>query len=179
MDPRSVERAREADPDSPQARFLDDQAALADLARTVKTAELTPSEFDGVFLVGGRGAMWDMPEDNNIARLVSEMLAAGRLVGSICHGPAGLLAASTEAGTPAVAGRRLTCFSDEEERVTGGAEVVPFLLETRLRELGAEVEVAGVRAEHAIRDGNLVTGQNPASSQATTKTFLAALHETN
>lgn len=175
MDPRSVERARATERDSPEARFLADDAALEDLAATIPTADLDPDGFDGVYLVGGRGAMWDMPHDEHIGQLVARTLGGNRLVGAICHGPAGLIAADRGASRPLVAGRRLTCFSDEEERVTGAHGVVPFLLESCLRELGAHVEVAGVRAEYVIRDGNLITGQNPASSTATTKAFVAAL----
>lgn len=177
MDPRSVERARAADPASPEARFLTDEAALADMGGTMTTAGLDPAGFDGVYLVGGRGAMWDMPHDEHTGRLVSHLLASGRIVGAICHGPAGLIAAVGSEDGLLVAGRRLTCFSDEEERVTGGDGVVPFLLESRLRELGARVEVGGVRAEYVVRDGNLITGQNPPSSAATTKAVLAALNE--
>lgn len=176
-DPRSVERAQAADSDSPEARFLTDEAALADMASTVMTSELDPEGFDGVYLVGGRGAMWDMPHDEHIGRVVSHALANGRIAGAVCHGPAGLIAPNGSLDGPVVAGRRLTCFSDEEERVTGGDGVVPFLLESRLRELGAHVEVGGVRAEYVVRDGNLITGQNPSSSVATTKAVMAALNE--
>jgi putative intracellular protease/amidase len=147
------------------------------MASTLMTSELDPEDFDGVYLVGGRGAMWDMPHDEHIGRVVSHMLASERIVGAVCHGPAGLIAPDGSLGGLDVAGRRLTCFSDEEERVTGGDGVVPFLLESRLRELGAHVEVAGVRAEYVVRDGNLITGQNPPSSAATTKAVIAALNE--
>lgn len=176
-DPRSIERAQGKAADAPETRWFNDDGASHDIANTVATSSIEADGFAGLFLVGGRGAMWDMPSDPSLHRMVSTMLGDGRAVGSVCHGPAGFLNSTSTDGAPVIAGRRMTCFSSEEERVTGGDKAVPFLIEDELRRLGATVEVASPRAEHVVRDGNLVTGQNPASSVATAAAFLALLEE--
>lgn len=122
--------------------------------------------------------MWDLPEDAALKKLISATLTtAGKVLGSVCHGPAAFLNLASPDGTSILAGRRLTCFSDAEEAAIGTDKKVPFLVETELRKRGVFVEVAGVRAEHVIRDGNLISGQNPASSVATARAFISALRE--
>ena len=94
---------------------------------------------------------------------------------AVCHGPAGLVAAKKADGTPFVAGRKVAAFTDSEERAVGLEEAVPFLLESRLKELGAAHEGGPDFKPYAVRDGRLVTGQNPASATRTAELVMEAL----
>lgn len=137
--------------------------AIADeLAAPLVLADVVAADYDAVYLPGGHGPMVDLAIDPALGRLLVEFEAAGKIVAALCHGPAGLLSAIREDGTFAFAGRALTVFTDEEER-QGGLDV-PYLVETRLRELGARVSSGPPWSSTVVVDGNLVTGQNPQSS---------------
>lgn len=119
--------------------------------------------------------MFDLPDSATLATLLNTAWAQGKVVAAVCHGPAGLVNVTDETGAPLVQGRHVTGFSDSEERAVGLEEAVPFLLETRLRDLGGLYESAADFQPFAIADGRLVTGQNPASSALTAKRVLDAL----
>ena len=119
--------------------------------------------------------MQDLAVDADSAALISATVSAGRPLAAVCHGLAALLPARDAAGQPLVAGRRITGFSDEEERIGGLADRAPFLLETSLRELGADIEVTTPWSDHTIIDGLLITGQNPQSSASAAQALIAAL----
>ncbi len=156
VDPRSLEGEEELDP-----------KVMAILGATRKLADLSLEEFDAVFFAGGHGTMFDLPSDEAVARTVSHFLVRHQPTAFVCHGPAALVGAVLPDGSPAVAGRRITAFTNEEERAVELADEMPFLLESRLRELGAEFVGAEKFEEHLVVDGNLITGQNPPSSRAT------------
>lgn len=158
-------------------RFLADEQAMAALhdSRAVDTCSI--DDFDALYLPGGHGTMWDLPSSAALGRLVGHAFDAGRVVAAVCHGPAGLVAATLADGRPLVAGRRVAGFTDEEERAVGLSEVVPFLLEQRLRELGADVVVAPKFTSNVVRDGRLVTGQNPQSSEAIAEAIASVLED--
>jgi putative intracellular protease/amidase len=156
-------------------RFLDDEAAMTALKNTARTDAIKAAEVSGIYLPGGHGTMWDLPQDTALAKLVGELDEAGKPVAAVCHGPAGLVAARRPDGTPVVKGRRVNAFTDAEERKVELEGVVPFLLESKLRELGAEFESAGLFEPHVARDGNLITGQNPASAKRLGEALRGAL----
>ncbi len=158
-------------------RFLGDEKAMAALRDTPAVDTCSIDDFDAVYLPGGHGTMWDLPSSAGLARLVGSAFDAGRVVAAVCHGPAGLVSAVLADGRPLVAGRRVAGFTDEEEAAVGLADIVPFHLERRLRELGAEVVVAPKFTSNVVRDGRLVTGQNPQSSEALAAQIVAALEE--
>lgn len=133
------------------------------------------SGYDAILLPGGHGTMFDYPQNAALARLVVDFDAPGKVVAAVCHGPAGLVGARKADGTPVVAGRRVAAFTDSEERAAGLDKAVPFLLETRLKELGARHESGPDFKPFALRDGNLVTGQNPASAEPLAKLVMEAL----
>ena len=142
--------------------------AIADeLASPLVLADVDAADFDAVYLPGGHGPMADLAVDPALGELLVEFEATGKVVAALCHGPAGLLSAVREDGTFAFAGRELTVFTDEEERQGGLA--VPYLVETRLRDLGARVSAGPAWTSTVVVDGNLVTGQNPQSSVDTAK----------
>lgn len=173
IDPRSVKPKGENE--ASVERFIGDDVASAALKETVPISAVDATSYDAVFLPGGHGTMWDLPESAELAALLSRVWAEGNVVAAVCHGPAGLLSAKDDDGKPLVAGRRVTGFSDSEERAAGLDTVVPFLLEARLRELGGRYESTGDFQPFAVVDGRLVTGQNPASSALTAQLTLEAL----
>jgi len=133
------------------------------------------SAYDGLYLPGVHGALFDLAESGVAAKAIGKAWDSGKVVASVCHGPAAFATALDANGDPIVKGRKVSAFTDSEERAVGLVEAVPFLLETRLRELGAEFESAGDWQPHAVVDGRLVTGQNPASSEAAADKVLALL----
>lgn len=173
-DPASLKTAPAENPPAVQ-RFLGDAGAMAALRGAPALAAVMGEQPDGLFLPGGHGTMWDLPRSEHLADLVGRMVDDGRLVSAVCHGPAGLVAARRRDGRPVVEGRRVNAFTDSEERAAQLADVVPFLLESRLRGLGARFEGGPDFAPYAVRDGNLVTGQNPASAEPVARHLLAAL----
>jgi putative intracellular protease/amidase len=156
-------------------RFLKDSAVQAALQTTKALASLNPGAFDGIFLPGGHGVMWDLPENKILADLLNTYDAEGKIIAAVCHGPAGLTGAKRADGKPLVAGRKVTGFTNAEEKAVGLDHVVPFLLETKLRELGGIFESGGDWQPHAVRSENLITGQNPMSSELVGDQILAAL----
>lgn len=157
------------------ARFLDDAEAGAKLEATQPVASIDPAPYAAIFLAGGHGAMWDFPDNAELGRLVAAAHGAGRIVGAVCHGPAGLIPATRSDGGALIAGVRLNAFTDDEERRVGLAQSVPFLLESRLKELGARFEKSSPFRGCAVHDQGFVTGQNPRSSRAVADRLLAVL----
>jgi putative intracellular protease/amidase len=172
IDPRSVKAKGENE--ASVDRFLGDEAASRALNETLPVSAVDAARYDAVFLPGGHGTMWDLPESSELAALLSKAWADGKVV-AVCHGPAGLVNAKDGTGLPLVSGRRVTGFSDSEERAVGLDAAVPFLLESRLRELGGRYESVADFKPFALADGRLVTGQNPASSALTAGLTLDAL----
>ncbi|WP_119168982.1 type 1 glutamine amidotransferase domain-containing protein [Algihabitans albus] len=157
-------------------RFLDDADAMAQRQATLPIAEVDPAAYDVVFLPGGHGTMWDFAQSERLGEVVAQAYEAGAVVGAVCHGPAGLVGAELSNGKPLVAGKRVNGFTDAEEEAVGLTEVVPFLLESKLRALGGLFEGnAETFQAHAVRDGRLVTGQNPRSSERVATLLLQAL----
>ncbi len=156
-------------------RFTGDTAAMAQLKHSRSIDDVSTSGYAAIFLPGGHGTMWDLPQSATLAGLLSGAWAQGKVLAAVCHGPAGLLQVRDANGHPVVAGRRVAGFSNTEEDAAGLSQTVPFLLENRLRELGARYEKGPDFQPFALRDGQLVTGQNPASSEAAARLTLQAL----
>jgi putative intracellular protease/amidase len=156
-------------------RLLADPALLAQVEATRPLSELRMDDFDAVFFPGGHGTMWDLPTSDDVTRVVETAARQHKLIAAVCHGVAGLVSAKGVDGQPLVAGKRVNSFTDAEESQAGLADAVPFLLETRLRQLGGHFEGAANWQPFAVRDGQLITGQNPQSSGAVADLLLAAL----
>lgn len=156
------------------AEFLADAEATRKLENTLRLDQVTGT-YDAVFVAGGHGAVFDLASSPVVADVLSRTYQKGGVVAAVCHGPAALVNARKPDGSPLVAGHRVTGFSNEEEQAVGLTEIVPFLLESRLAELGGRYEHAAKWQSFAVRDGQLVTGQNPASSRATAQETLQAI----
>ena len=154
------------------ARFKADAAAQAALASTVLLSAVKRTEFDAVFYPGGHGPLWDLAEDKHSIALIEAMHAAGKPVGVVCHAPGALQHAKTPDGSPLVEGKRVTGFSNSEERAANLSEVVPFLVQDMLVENGGRYSCGPDWKSHVQTDGNLITGQNPASSAPAARALL-------
>ncbi|MFD2263838.1 type 1 glutamine amidotransferase domain-containing protein [Lacibacterium aquatile] len=149
--------------------------AIAELADTPAFDTLNADGFDAVYMPGGHGTVFDMPYNKKLHDLLFAFDASGRVIASVCHAPAVFAGMRKPDGTPFIQGRSIAAFTDAEERAVGGVEKVPFLLESRLKELGAQHHGAADWSSNAIQDGRLVTGQNPQSSGAVAALVLGLL----
>jgi putative intracellular protease/amidase len=169
VDPRSL-----AEPSEAVDRFKADPQAVAKLEHTLPLSEVRRA-YDAYFVVGGHGVMWDLAGNRLVQSLLSEAFEDGRIVAAVCHGPAALVDVRLADGEPLVKGRRVTGFTNEEERAVKLEEVVPFLIETAMQQRGARFEKGAAWAPFTTTDGRLITGQNPASSAPAARDVLAAL----
>lgn len=155
------------------ARFKDDKDAQAALAGSLKLSDISPGDYDAVFYPGGHGPLWDLTEDRNSISLIEEMYAAGKTVAAVCHAPAVFRHTEAPDGSPLVEGKSVTGFSNSEEAAVELTNIVPFLLEDELQVIGANYSKSSDWHPYVVTDGNLVTGQNPASSEGVAQALLA------
>jgi putative intracellular protease/amidase len=151
------------------------EKALREFGPLLKLSEIDINDYVAVLLPGGHGPVVDLYQDADLGRLLTEADAADKLIGAVCHGPAGLLSAVDTDGTWLFAGREMTAFTDEEEHIFGTAEGAPWLLASRLREMGAKHSGGPAYQAFNVREKNLFTGQNPASSAPMADAMIAAL----
>lgn len=172
LDPKSDE----ADAQTPSTRrFKEDAAAQAVLASTVKLGRVKAADFDAVFYPGGHGPLWDLAEDASSIALIEATLAAGKPVAAVCHAPGVLRHVKTPDGSPLVKGKTVTGFTNTEEEAVGLTKVVPFLVEDMLKSNGGIYSKGADWQPYVLTDGLLITGQNPASSEAGAKALLQKL----
>jgi putative intracellular protease/amidase len=167
------------DPRSGSERALagllrNDEAALQAFHEAVCLDCVDGRRYDAVFLAGGRGALWDFPTSGSLRALLEHAALARKPIGAVSHGPAGLLGAQVE-GRPLAAARRIACFTDDEEARAHWIDHLPFSLEQRLKAEGATVQPGGANQAHVVRDGRIVTGQNPASAITAARRLLETL----
>lgn len=170
VDPSSLQ-------DGLHARYENDTVLQAKMKSSLPVNACRAEEFDAIFLPGGHGTMWDLPMSKDLAALLTRAYAADKVIAAVCHGVAGLINAQDQNGQPLVKGRNLTSFSNDEESMVGLTDKVPFLLETRLRNLGAHYTCGPNFQPKAMRDGNVITGQNPASSAPAAVLVMETLAE--
>lgn len=149
------------------AKYLKDTMKLEDVKDI--------ASYDAIFLPGGHGTMFDLPDNELLQSMIRTHYESGKVVAAVCHGPAGLVGVKLSDGTPLVAGKTVATFTDEEERETTLDKYMPFLLETRLRELGANVVLAPNWTDNVQVNGNLITGQNPQSAESAAKEVIRKL----
>ncbi len=169
VDPKS-----ETEPTESVTAFLADSVATAKLDATLVLADVKET-YDAYFVVGGHGVMWDLAKDVALQALLAGAYEAGKVVAAVCHGPAALVNIRLSNGKLLLGSHRVTGFTNSEEHAVGLAGVVPFALETYLRQRCRKYECAPDWQPFAIRDQRLVTGQNPASSVLVAQETLAAL----
>jgi len=172
LDPKSNEPSSQTDM---TRRFEADAAATAQLAATVRLDSVDQAEFDTVFYPGGHGPLWDLAEDRNSIALIESFLAASKPVALVCHAPGVLRHVKAPDGRPLVEGKKVTGFTNTEEAGVGLTDIVPFLVEDELKAKGGVYSKGEDWASYVVRDGLLITGQNPASSAAAAKLLLEQL----
>jgi len=150
--------------------------ALSALQSTQPLPSVKDQAFDLIFLPGGHGPLVDLATDATLQEMLSRQDADGKLIAAVCHGPAGLLHVRRRDGSPLLKSRRVTGFTNTEERLAGLHDKVPFLLEDAMKAEGGDFHSALLpMLSHVERDGNLITAQNPKSSHAIGKTMVEAL----
>jgi putative intracellular protease/amidase len=172
IDPKSNEADAQTEA---TRRFLEDDEAKNMLANTLRLESLNPENFDGIFYPGGHGPLWDLAEDVHSISLIESFYRRGKPVGCVCHAPAVLLHAIDDDGLPLVRGKKVTGFSNSEESLVQLTEIVPFTIEDMLKSKGGLYSKGDNWAEHVEYDGNLITGQNPASSKAAAEVIVQML----
>jgi putative intracellular protease/amidase len=156
---------------------VDTQTALQSLNKTVLLASIDTAHFDAVFFPGGHGAMYDLPHNASVMSMLRQFSEQDKIIAAVCHGPAALTGVTLSSGVSLVKGRNVTMFTNEEEHAVELASLMPFMLETKLRELGANVVAGTMWQDHTIVDGKLVTGQNPQSSSSVANSVVKLLAE--
>ncbi|KAH7345133.1 class I glutamine amidotransferase-like protein [Rhizoctonia solani] len=162
--------------DDESVKFLKDPEVKQKFVNAKKLSDVDPNGYDAIFYVGGHGPMIDLPTDPANIKLANAFYQSGKLTTAVCHGPGALVGVTDASGKSIFSGRNATGFSDDEEEQVGKVKDVPFLLETRIKELGGKY----TKAEKAwdpkvIVDGHVITGQNPASAKGVGEAILKAL----
>lgn len=139
---------------------------LSALEHSIALEGLDLSKYDAVYIPGGHGAMFDLPTDPTIKKVLEEFAKENKLIASVCHGPASLVNINLPDGTALVKGKKVTSFTNQEEFAGKLEKQMPFLLETELKNRGAIFISKENWADHIEVDGNLITGQNPSSSKS-------------
>ncbi|QFT83855.1 General stress protein 18 [Halomonas sp. THAF12] len=156
-------------------RFREDAQAQHALAGTVRLDEVNEADFDAVFYPGGHGPLWDLAESRTSIELIEAFERAGKPISFVCHAPGVLRHVKAADGAPLIRDRRVTGFTNGEEAGVGLTEVVPFLIEDEFQRLGARYEKGEDWQSYCVEDGRLITGQNPASSEAVARALLKRL----
>ena len=161
--------------DSLNRQFVENEAVMAQVQDTLSPQEVDSSEYSAVFFAGGHGVMWDLPNNRELAQITAAIYEQNGIVGAVCHGPAGLVNVQLSDGTYLVAGKTLAAFTNEEEEAVELTEQMPFLLETKLIERGAQHTEADNFQPHVVASDRLVTGQNPASATGVAEQMVELL----
>ncbi|MBX2946888.1 MAG: type 1 glutamine amidotransferase domain-containing protein [Cyclobacteriaceae bacterium] len=146
--------------------FLNDTIAQAKVKQTIAMKDVDPTAYLAVYFVGGKGTMYDFPDNEYIQALVREYYESGKIVSAVCHGPAALVNVRLSDGELLLANRQVSSFTNREELllIPDAAEIFPFLLQDKLIEKGARFNEGFLYLNKVSKDGNLVTGQNPWST---------------
>ena len=158
-------------------RYKKDDALLQLMANTTKLKDVSEKNFDAVFYPGGHGPLWDLATDKNSIQLIEDFWDAKKPIATVCHAPSVLLNAKNEDGIYLIKGKNVTGFSNSEEKAVQLDKIVPFLLEDELKKQGGLYYKKEDWASYVVKDGLLITGQNPASSGAVAIELLALLEK--
>jgi putative intracellular protease/amidase len=157
-------------------RFNADQPLQTKLANTLKLSDVDAADYDAVFYPGGHGPLWDLTDNQHSIQLIEQFIATQKPVAAVCHASAALLNAKDSSGNSILKNRAVTGFSNTEEDAVQLTDVVPFLLEDELKKKGGDYQKGIDWNVFAVQDGLLITGQNPASSEAAAKKLMNELN---
>lgn len=170
IDPKSHDMS-----DPLNQQFMTNASVMAKVNDTLSPAEVKPNEYQAIFFAGGHGVMWDLPNNQPLMQLTAAMYERGAIVGAVCHGPAALVNVKLSDGQYLVAGKSVAAFTNEEEEAVELTQVMPFLLESKLIERGANHTEAENFQPHVVVSDHLVTGQNPASATGVAEKIVELL----
>ena len=174
IDPRSVDHS-----DVTNQRFFKDADAMRQVIDSKKLSDMDASQYKAIVFAGGHGTMWDLPKSEHVNRVSASIYQNNGIVAAVCHGPAALANITLENGTPLIKGKKFAAFTNEEEKLVGLEEVVPFLLQTRLEELGGKHVYGKPWSENVVVDNRLITGQNPRSAHRLGELVVESLKKLN
>jgi len=167
-----------ADAQTPSTkRFYEDSTLIDKMAYSLKLSDIKQDDFDAVFYPGGHGPLWDLANDKDSIKLIEDFYNHQKPIAFVCHAPAALVNVKAKNGEPLIKGKELTSFSNTEEEAVKLTKVVPFLLEDELKKHGAIYTKGENWTSYVKQDGLLITGQNPASSEAVAKMIVEALKD--
>ncbi len=161
--------------DAVNKKFWEDKHYHQKITNSLKPSDVKPLDYVAIFYAGGHGAMWDLPNNTELANIASKIYEQNGIVAAVCHGPAGLLDIKLSDGKFLIAGKKVNGFSNEEEELVKLTQVVPFLLENQMKERGGIYEKSAPWQNHVTIDGRLITGQNPQSAKAVGEAIKKAL----
>ena len=155
--------------------FWENPTVKRKLNNTLTPSQIDPQNYVAIHFVGGHGTMWDFPQNKKLAEIASRIYDNQGVVSAVCHGPSGLINIRLNDGSYLIKGKKVAGFSNAEEKAAGLTNVVPFLLEDKLKERGAIYTEDARFTEHVAEDGRLITGQNPQSAQKMAEMVLRLL----
>lgn len=161
VDPKSIQPENQSESTK---RLQNDLVVKQKLENTLILNEVSAGEYDTLFLPGGHGPMWDLSQDKDLKQIVESFYNNKKIISAVCHGPAGLLQATDNNGNSILKDKRVTGFTNDEEHIVELDKTVPFLLEDKMKELGGNFEKTENFKPFIVSDGQIITGQNPASS---------------
>ncbi len=160
------------DPDN--KRFVEDAALMTRMRETMALSSVDPGRYSVVHFAGGHGVMWDFPGHPEIQRVAAGIYDHGGIVAAVCHGPAALVDVKLADGSYLVTNKAVSGFTNAEEDAAGLTDKVPFLLETKLRERGADFQPGAMWSSQTAISERLITGQNPQSAKAVGELIVKA-----
>ena len=180
LDQSSVDSFGEKDAES--KKFLQDKETQQWLENSIPLSQIQPpaNEYAAIFYPGGHGPLIGLPDDDHSQTLIRSFYESGRIVSAVCHAPAVLTNVKLSDGSYLVKGRKVTCFSNEEEEQSQMVDNCPFLVETRLGERGGEFQKGTPWTEKVVVDKDsqgriLITGANPQSGHQLAKEIVSLL----
>lgn len=161
------------------ATWMNDEEFLSKIENTSRPWQVSGRDYCAIYFAGGHGAMFDFPDNLNLQKLATDIFENNGVVGAVCHGSAGLVNVRLSDGSFLVDDHEVSCFTNEEEKAVGLESIVPFLLQSKLTERGAQITTSEKFAGHVIKSGRLVTGQNPASAAGVGQSIVEVLELIN
>jgi putative intracellular protease/amidase len=157
------EKSKKLD-DRENKKFMEDRNISSKLENTLKVSEIDPKKYQVIYFAGGHGTMWDFPQDKDLIRITAAIYENGGIVAAVCHGPSALINVKLSNGKYLIEGKDINSFTNAEEEETGLSKVVPFLLESKLKERGALFHEGKNWGNKVVVCERLITGQNPQSA---------------
>ncbi len=157
--------------------FWENKEYKSKIDHSLQPSQVNPNDYSTIFYAGGHGAMWDFADNTELAAIASKIYENGGIVAGVCHGPAGLVNIKLNNGKYLVDGKKINAFTNKEESEVKLTNVVPFLLEDKLKERGAKFEKSGLWQNHVVVDQRVITGQNPQSAKSVGEAILKELNK--